>query len=214
MASSSYSDRELAALENLAARCDAMRNPSAMRRSIREATNLVRDLNRDRIKRNVTPSGDSMQKRKSPQKSLARISFLYRTPDGNRTIRDLRNFREMKHMYIGYDRTRGGVRSFLKSRIIKTISVDKTKVSAKPSQQKMFKRLIRNQWLRTKMTSKEASVYFAGVAGNVAAIHHFGEKDKPNPKSQAVEYPQRELLGFTAEDVDKVEDIFIKHFSL
>ncbi|MFU7708754.1 phage virion morphogenesis protein [Aeromonas veronii] len=200
-------------LRKLADKFEAAGNLGAMQRTLRTANDLLRDLNKDRIQRNVTPSGKKMRERKEPQLGNAHISFLYERADGFRAIRNLKNYRNEGDKYTGFDRYRGAIRSFLKRRIIRTISLDKRKITAPRSHQKMFKQLIRAKWLKAKMTKQEASIYFAGVADQVAYVHHFGEKDKPNPHAKPVQYPERELLGITDQDIDKIEDLMLKQIT-
>lgn len=198
-------------LQKLAAKFEAAGNLGAMQRTLREANDLLRDLNKDRIQRNVTPSGKKMRERKVPQLANAHIAFLYERADGFRAIRNLKNYRNEGDKYTGFDRYRGAVRTFLKRRIIRTISLDKRKITAPRSHQKMFKQLIKARWMKARMTKQEATVYFAGIAGQVAYVHHHGEKDRPHPNAAPVQYPERELLGITDQDIDKIEDLMLNH---
>ena len=210
MAASTHHDDLIADLERLADRFAAMGNERAMQHSLRAMNDLIRDRNQARIKRNLTPSGQKMRERKAPQQGNAHISFLYKTASGHKAIRNLKNYRNLGRKYTGYDRYRGAVRTFLKSRVIRTISIDKSKVLTRPSQQKMFKGLIKARWLKAKLTKAEASIYFAGVADQVAAVHHFGDKDKPHPKADPVRYPERQLLAITPDDIKEAEAILIE----
>lgn len=210
MAADAYHQDDIADLQRLADRFAEMGNPAAAQRTLRAMTDLIRDRNQARIRRNVTPDGKRMQERKAPQQGNAHISFLYETASGHKAIRNLKNYRNLGSKYMGYDRYRGAVRTFLKKRILRTISIDKRKVITRPSQQKMFKGLIKARWLKAKLTKQEASIYFAGVADQVAAVHHFGDKDKPHPKADPVRYPERQLLGITPEDAKEAEAILIE----
>lgn len=210
MAAYAGSQENIDDLERLAERFAAMGNKKAAQDTLRAMTDPIRDRNQARIKRNVTPSGKKMRERKAPQQGNAHIAFLYETASGHKAIRNLKNYRNLGNKYTGYDRYRGAVRSFLKKRIIRTISIDKRKVITRPSQQKMFKGLIKARWLKAKLTKQEASIYFAGIADQVAAVHHYGEKDKPHPKADPVRYPERQLLAITPEDAKEAEAILIE----
>lgn len=168
----------------------------------------IRHKNQQRIKANQLPMGERMQER-SAIKGNAHIAFVYETPDGERRVRNLKNYQHQGNKITGYDRFRGAMRSFLKKRIVRTISIDKSKV-VKRRQQKMFKGLIKARWLKAKLTKQEASIYFAGVADRVAAVHHYGDKDKPHPKADPVRYPERQLLAITPEDAKEAEAILIE----
>lgn len=209
MAASTGHDDLIADLERLADRFAAMGNEGAMQHTLRAMNDLIRDRNQARIRRNVTPDGKKMRERKAPQQGNAHISFLYQTASGHKAIRNLKNYRNFGNKYTGYDRYRGATRTFLKKRIIRTISIDKRKVLTRPSQQKMFKGLIKARWLKAKLTKQEAAIYFAGVADQVAAVHHFGEKDRPHPKADPVRYPERQLLAITRDDAKEAEAILI-----
>lgn len=200
-------------LQKLAAKFEAAGNLGGMKHALRAANDLLRDLNRDRIKRNITPSGEKMRDRKEPQLGNANIAFLYERADGFRAIRNLKNYRNEGDKYTGFDRYRGAIRSFLKRRIIRTISLDKRKITAPRSHQKMFKQLIREKWLKAKMTKQEAAVYFAGIADRVAYVHHYGEKERPHPNAAPVKYPERELLGITDKDIDKIDDLMLQRLA-
>lgn len=209
MAADAGHQDDIADLQRLADRFAEMGNPAAAQRTLRAMTDLIRDRNQARIRRNVTPDDKKMRERKAPQQGNAHISFLYETASGHKAIRNLKNYRNLGSKYMGYDRYRGAVRTFLKKRILRTISIDKRKVITRPSQQKMFKGLIKARWLKAKLTKQEASIYFAGVADQVAAVHHYGEKDKPHPKADPVRYPERQLLAITREDAKEAEAILI-----
>lgn len=200
-------------LTKLAAKFEAAGNLGAMQRTLRAANDMLRDLNKDRIKRNITPSGEKMRERKEPQKGNAHIAFLYERADGFKAIRSIKNYRNIGSKYTGFDRYRGAVRTFLKRRIIRVISLDKRKITAPRSHQKMFKQLIKAKWMKARMTKQEATVYFAGLADKVAYVHHYGEKDRPHPNAEPVQYPERELLGITDQDIEKIDDLMLQRLA-
>lgn len=77
----------------------------------------------------------------------------------------------------------------------------------------MFARLRTSRFLKAKGRDSEAAVEFAGKVQRMAQVHQYGLKDKPGPKSQAVEYPARPLLGFSDDDRRIVEDVIISYLS-
>ncbi|EOC1312494.1 phage virion morphogenesis protein [Cronobacter turicensis] len=77
----------------------------------------------------------------------------------------------------------------------------------------MFARLRTSRFLKAKGSDSEAAVEFAGKVQRMAQVHQYGLKDKPGPKSQAVEYPARPLLGFSDDDRRIVEDEIISYLS-
>lgn len=54
-----------------------------------------------------------------------------------------------------------------------------------------------------------AVVEFTGKVQRIAQIHQFGLKDRPNPHAQDVQYPERQLLGFSRNDIQLIEDLFL-----
>ncbi|ELY2625032.1 phage virion morphogenesis protein [Cronobacter sakazakii] len=77
----------------------------------------------------------------------------------------------------------------------------------------MFAKLRTSRFLKAKGSDSEAAVEFAGKVQRMAKVHHYGLKDKPGPKSQAVEYPARPLLGFSDDDRRIVEEVIISYLS-
>ncbi|MGY3922491.1 phage virion morphogenesis protein [Aeromonas jandaei] len=73
---------------------------------------------------------------------------------------------------------------------------------------KMFAKLVKPAWLKATATANEATVEFTGSANRLATIHHFGLRDKINGKE--VQYPERNLIGITDADIDRIEDSLLK----
>ncbi|MFQ2050954.1 phage virion morphogenesis protein [Aeromonas veronii] len=73
---------------------------------------------------------------------------------------------------------------------------------------KMFAKLVKPAWLKATATANEATVEFTGSANRLATIHHFGLRDKINGKE--VQYPERQLIGITDADIDRIEDRLLK----
>ena len=77
---------------------------------------------------------------------------------------------------------------------------------------KMFVRLKAAKWLRMRAFPERAIIDFKGSAAHIARVHHFGLRDKIDPKrSLTVKYPARELLGVADHDIDVLEDILYEH---
>ncbi|MGL6399286.1 phage virion morphogenesis protein [Aeromonas veronii] len=79
------------------------------------------------------------------------------------------------------------------------------------TRRKMFAKLIKPAWFKATATATEAAVEFKGSANRLATVHHFGLRDKINGK--AVQYPERQLIGITDADIDRVEDAMLKHLT-
>lgn len=79
------------------------------------------------------------------------------------------------------------------------------------TRRKMFAKLVKPAWFKATATATEAAVEFKGSANRLATVHHFGLRDKINGK--AVQYPERQLIGVTDADIDRVEDALLKHLT-
>jgi phage virion morphogenesis protein len=79
------------------------------------------------------------------------------------------------------------------------------------TRRKMFAKLVKPAWFKASATASEASVAFTGSANRLATIHHFGLRDKIRGKT--VPYPERQLIGITETDIDRVEDLLLKQLS-
>ncbi|WP_338463868.1 phage virion morphogenesis protein [Franconibacter daqui] len=75
----------------------------------------------------------------------------------------------------------------------------------------MFARLRTSRFLKAKGSDSEAAIEFAGKVQRMAKVHQYGLRDKPGPKSQAVEYPARPLLGFDKQSKKQIEELVIQH---
>ncbi|MEB5756931.1 phage virion morphogenesis protein [Citrobacter cronae] len=54
---------------------------------------------------------------------------------------------------------------------------------------------------------------FTGKVRHIPRVHQLGLKDLPNPHAQDVQYPERELLGFSQQDKWLLSRLIINHFS-
>lgn len=73
---------------------------------------------------------------------------------------------------------------------------------------KMFQKLIRMQWLKSKANADEATVQFVGFASRIARTSQYGLRDRVRPGILA-QYPKRELLGLTDKEKDQIEDLIL-----
>lgn len=75
----------------------------------------------------------------------------------------------------------------------------------------MFQKLRTSRYMKASGRENSAVVEFTGKVQRIARIHQLGLKDRPNPHSQDMQYPERQLLGFSLNDKKLIEDICIKH---
>lgn len=64
----------------------------------------------------------------------------------------------------------------------------------------MFQKLRTSRYMKASGRNDNALVEFTGKVQRIARVHQFGLKDRPNPRRQEVQYPDRQLLGFCIED--------------
>lgn len=58
-----------------------------------------------------------------------------------------------------------------------------------------------------------AVVEFTSKVQRIAQIHQLGLKDRPNPHAQDVQYPERQLLGFSQNDTQLIDRLIVKYFN-
>ncbi|HHV6870840.1 TPA: phage virion morphogenesis protein [Haemophilus influenzae] len=79
----------------------------------------------------------------------------------------------------------------------------------------MFAKLRTARHLKVRSNGNEVSVGFNGSSAAIAVVHQYGLSSSPSKyKDFKVLYAQRELLGFTEEDIEMIEDLIIEKLSL
>ncbi|CNF52121.1 prophage tail completion protein [Yersinia enterocolitica] len=73
----------------------------------------------------------------------------------------------------------------------------------------MFAKLRTARYIKANSSPDAAVVEFAGRVERMAAVHHFGLRDRPNVHSKDVQYDERPLLGFSQQDITIIEEIII-----
>ncbi|HEY2452315.1 MAG TPA: phage virion morphogenesis protein [Scandinavium sp.] len=73
----------------------------------------------------------------------------------------------------------------------------------------MFAKLRTNRFMKAKGGDSAAVVEFTGKVQRMTRVHQFGLKDRPNRNSRDVQYEARQLLGFTRDDEQMVEQLII-----
>lgn len=77
----------------------------------------------------------------------------------------------------------------------------------------MFKKLRTATYMKARSDSNAVTVGFTGRISRIARVHQFGLKDRAERGAPEVRYEQREVLGFTDEDLDLIRDTLINHLS-
>lgn len=75
----------------------------------------------------------------------------------------------------------------------------------------MFQKLRTSRYMKASGRNDAAVVEFTGKVQRIAQIHQLGLKDRPNPHAQDVQYPERQLLGFSREDKQLIDMLIVKH---
>jgi len=78
---------------------------------------------------------------------------------------------------------------------------------------KMFTRLKAAKHLKARSDANSLAVVFLSRAARIARVHQYGLRDRPNRNAQQVQYERRELLGFTAADLDLIRDELLAQLS-
>lgn len=77
----------------------------------------------------------------------------------------------------------------------------------------MFAKLRTSRFMKAKGSDDGAVVEFTGKVQRIVKVHQYGLKDRPARNGVAVEYPVRELLGFTEDDRRLVESLLTDHLA-
>ncbi|MCW2095127.1 UNVERIFIED_ORG: phage virion morphogenesis protein [Enterobacter sp. BIGb0239] len=76
----------------------------------------------------------------------------------------------------------------------------------------MFQKLRTARYMKASGRSDAAVVEFTGKVQRIARVHQYGLKDRANPHSMDVKYPERVLLGFSSDNVDLIKGIILNSF--
>ncbi len=77
----------------------------------------------------------------------------------------------------------------------------------------MFAKLRTNRYMKASGDDSTAAVEFTGKVQRIVRVHQSGLKDKPGRNSPTIQYPERQLLGFSEDDQQLVESIIIGHLA-
>ncbi|WP_417648111.1 phage virion morphogenesis protein [Enterobacter hormaechei] len=77
----------------------------------------------------------------------------------------------------------------------------------------MFQKLRASRYMKATGRENSAVVEFTGKVQRIARVHQYGLKDRPNPHAKDVQYPERQLLGFSYEDKRLIDTLIINHLA-
>lgn len=188
-------------------------SPKQRKALAKDISRGLRGTQAKRIKDNKEPDGTPYEERKPRKLKVKRlIRFIYPTSDG---VRDLKSFRETDRWIIGFDRYRGGIRTFRKDRIERYVEVKNQTVGTTLRERKgqvkkkMFQKIVRTKHLKPDYSAEHAGVAFTSMVSRIARTHHYGLKDKVGKNT--ADYPERQLLGATSDELKSLEDTIMKH---
>ncbi|MGB8601284.1 MAG: phage virion morphogenesis protein, partial [Rhizomicrobium sp.] len=203
---------DLAEVEKIAGALLAKLSPASRRSLLRRMARDLAASQRARIKNQQEPDGTAFaprQKKLPLQQGNHAVSFLY-PAGGSGTPRRviLKSYTIANNMMTGFDIEAEGIRSFFYDKVTKWLPVPPGYRNAGGGlprkgalrRKMMFRKLASPRFLRSGNDDTELWVGFSGRAAEIARIHQEGLKDKPSARADAITYPRRTLLGFTAAD--------------
>ena len=186
----------------------ALSNAERRKLAIEIARDL-RTLQAANIRAQRGPDGTKWagRKNKKTREPNQPIRWLYRARDGHVRELEMSSWRNEGGGVIGYDKEAGGIRTMLHSGMLKKLSPQHGSAPTATERRRaqlMMMGLLRK--LQSRVQGNEAVVQFAGGAGRVARVHHFGLRDRVRPGGPEYDYPERPLLGITDAFKDRLRD--------
>lgn len=77
----------------------------------------------------------------------------------------------------------------------------------------MFAKLRTTKYLKTEATANAAVTGFVSEVERIARVHQYGLRDRAQRDGPEIQYPMRELLGFSDFDIDKISDMLLIHLA-
>ncbi|MEW6166061.1 MAG: phage virion morphogenesis protein [Pseudomonadota bacterium] len=77
----------------------------------------------------------------------------------------------------------------------------------------MFAKLRTARWLKIEPTPASAVVAFANQVQRIAQVHQRGLRDRVNRNGQEIDYPARQLLGFTDAEIGAIGTRVLDHLA-
>ncbi|EZQ18954.1 hypothetical protein CF98_00225 [Halopseudomonas bauzanensis] len=78
---------------------------------------------------------------------------------------------------------------------------------------KMFIKLRTAKHLKLQSNASNIGIAFMNRTARLARTHQYGLRDRPDRNAPQVQYAKRELLGFSAADLDMIRDRLLDHLS-
>ncbi|HHR5538623.1 TPA: phage virion morphogenesis protein [Klebsiella quasipneumoniae] len=78
----------------------------------------------------------------------------------------------------------------------------------------MFRKLRTARYMKGKGDGQGATISFISSVRHMAAVHQHGLRDRVNRYGLEVDYPQRQLLGFSKEDYLQIQSIIMQYLAI
>lgn len=175
----------------------------------------LRKLQASNINAQRSADGAAWEKRKRPKPAAAPIRYVYRGKDGRVREVELANWRDNGGSLTGYDKEAGGRRTMLKVGMLRSLPARGTATAAQQRRaQRMLTRLATPQHLKMRTTGEGVELAFAARAERIAAVHHFGQRDKVSAGGPEYDYPARSLLGIGDKERSTILHVVKQHLGI
>lgn len=174
----------------------------------------LRKLQGQNIKAQRSADGQAWAPRKKTKTVAPAIRYFYKARDGHMREIEMSSYRNDGDRITGYDKEAKGIRTMLKVGMLRSLPARSSVTAAQKTRaQRMLQRMAMPRTLRMRTTPEGAELSFAGRAERIAAVHHFGLRDKVRPGGQEVDYAARPLLGVGPKERQTVLDLVYQHLS-
>lgn len=189
--------------------------PFEQKQLSREIALMLRKDNVRNIRRQVSANGQKWEKRKKTREVAKPIRYVYRSRDGHVRELEMSSYRNEGDRIIGFDKEAGGIRTMLKSGMLRSLSpVHRTNSSAQNKKaQLMLTGMAQTRHMSAKGYPDAAVVEIGGRAARIARVHHYGLRDQVSAGGPVYQYPERPLLGISNQLADQVVDHILRRLA-
>lgn len=158
---------------------------------------------------------------KKRRRARQRLRFIYEKPGHEPEEREIVNWFSTPETYFGFDEQKAGdLRTFKKMRVVRILDMDLTPVadprargSRSPAGEKMFQKLRTARYMKMNATASGVEIGFEGRIAAIARVHQKGKTGRVNAYVRH-DYPERELLGATPDDIEMIHDMLMRHLAM
>lgn len=174
----------------------------------------LRKLQGQNIKAQRSADGQAWAPRKKTKTVAPAIRYFYKARDGHMREIEMSSYRNDGDRITGYDKEAKGIRTMLKVGMLRSLPARSSVTAAQKTRaQRMLQRMAAPAQMKMRTTQEGAELSFAGRAERIAAVHHFGLRDKVRPGGQEVDYAARPLLDVGLKERHTVLDLVYQHLS-